>query len=102
MGVTATFNVIANLILIPQFSYFGAAATTALSEALCFALLFVGFSRSVPRINFFGVARAPLIAGGIAATAMVLLSPLNPGGAPGLALMGLGLALVAVAILLGG
>ncbi len=89
VGVTACFNLLANLILIPQFSYFGAAATTAVSEALCFTLLFVGFSRSVPKINLFGVARAPLIAGGIAAAAMLLLSPLNPGGAPGLALMGL-------------
>src|SRR5207248_5914617 len=35
---TAIFNVALNLVLIPRFSFVGAAVATALSEALCFAL----------------------------------------------------------------
>jgi len=88
VAITALFNVAINLTLIPYFSYLGASATTVASEALSFALMYMAFGRSVPRIGLFGVARAPLIAGGIAAATMVLLSPLDPGGAWGIALMG--------------
>ena len=88
VAITALFNVAINLTLIPYFSYLGASATTVASEALSFALMYLAFGRSVPRIGLFGVARAPLIAGGIAAATMVLLSPLDPGGAWGIALMG--------------
>jgi len=87
MAITALFNVMANLVLIPRFSLVGAAATTVASELLSFTLMFLAFSRTVPGIGLFGVARAPLVAGAIAGGALVLLSPLNPGGAAGLALM---------------
>jgi O-antigen/teichoic acid export membrane protein len=85
--VTALFNIAANLIAIPRLSIVGAAITTVLSEALCFTLLFLAFSRSVPTVSLVTVARAPLFAGAFAASAMVLLARLSPGGVVGLILM---------------
>jgi O-antigen/teichoic acid export membrane protein len=87
MAVTAAFNLGANLLIIPRYSLYGAAATTVASELLSFLLMFLVFNRSVPRISLFEVARAPLIAGAIAGCVLLLLSPLSPGGPPGLMLM---------------
>ena len=50
--------------------------------------MYAAFRSSVPKIGLFGVARAPLIAGGIAGIALMILAPLNPGGPIGLMLMG--------------
>lgn len=88
VAVTAGFNVSLNLALIPFFSLYGAAAVTVASELLSFGLMYVAFSRTVPRISLFGVARAPIIAGAISGGALVLLAPLDPGGPQGLLLMG--------------
>jgi O-antigen/teichoic acid export membrane protein len=87
MGITAFFNVALNLAVIPRFSAVGAAATTVASELLIFALMFFAFSRRVRTGNLITVARAPLIAGAVAAGAMMLLSGLSPGGIAGLVLM---------------
>jgi O-antigen/teichoic acid export membrane protein len=88
MAITAIFNVAVNLIAIPRLSYIGAALTTVASEALSFTLMYLAFRSTVPRIGLAGVARAPLMAGAIAGAALLLLRPLSPGGAAGLALMG--------------
>jgi O-antigen/teichoic acid export membrane protein len=88
VAVTAIFNVVLNLILIPSLSLYGAAAATAASEALSFALMFLAFGRTVPRVSLFAVARAPLVAGAIAGGALMLLRPLGTGGLLGLMLMG--------------
>jgi O-antigen/teichoic acid export membrane protein len=87
MAITAVFNLTANLLLVPLLSYVGAAITLVTSEILGFALMFVAFSSSLRSVHLFTMARAPLIAGGFAAVAMVLLSRLSPGGPAGLALM---------------
>jgi O-antigen/teichoic acid export membrane protein len=89
LAITAAFNLTANLVLVPRFSLYGAAAITVLSELLSFRLMFFAFSRAVSGINLFAVARAPLVAGGIAAGALMLLAPLSPGGPAGLMMMAL-------------
>lgn len=88
VAITAGFNVALNLIVIPFFSLYGAAAVTVLSELLSFALMYIAFSRTVPPISLFGVARAPVVAGTISGIALVVLAPLDPGGFQGLLLMG--------------
>jgi O-antigen/teichoic acid export membrane protein len=87
VAITAVFNVVLNLIVIPMFSLYGAAVVTVLSELLSFGLMYAYFSRTVPRISLFSVARAPIIAGTISGAALVVLAPLDPGGAHGLLLM---------------
>lgn len=87
VAITALFNVTLNLVLIPRFSFVGAALVTAASELLCFGLMYVAFRSTVPKIGLFGVARAPLVAGLITGAAMALFSSLAPGGLQGLAVM---------------
>jgi O-antigen/teichoic acid export membrane protein len=89
MAITAAFNLAANLALIPFLSFVGAAIVTVASEALSFALMFLAFRPTVPRMSLLQVARAPVLAGAIACGVMLLLSPLDPGGAAGLAVMAL-------------
>jgi len=55
-GVGAVFNVAANLILIPRYSYYAAAATTVLTEALVAILMLILISKSLhflPSIKIF-------------------------------------------------
>jgi O-antigen/teichoic acid export membrane protein len=87
MALTVLFNVMANLVVIPRFSFVGAAVVTVLSQLLSFTLMYLAFDRAAPRVNLFTVARAPLLAGAFASAAMVLLSRLSPGGPMGLVLM---------------
>ena len=87
LAITAAFNVALNLTLIPRMSIVGAAITAVASQAMSFGLMYGTFRTAVPRIGLVGVARAPIVAGTIAALALMFLSPLDPGGVPGLALM---------------
>lgn len=87
VGITAAFNVTLNLILIPRFSFVGAALVTVGSELLCFGLMYAAFRSTVPKIGLLGVARAPLVAGVVTGAAMALFSSLAPGGIQGIAVM---------------
>ena len=74
---TAVFNVGINLVLIPRWSFLGAAAATALSETLCFALLLAAFRTRVPRLGVAAemvrpAAAAALLAGVLAMVVRVL------------------------------
>ena len=102
VSLTAALNIALNLLLIPRYSFLGAALATAVSEAVCCGLLFLLFRRGVPGV---GVARAvwrPIAAGVFVAALLAFLTPLLPGGLPGLALgagitlIGYGSALVAL------
>jgi len=89
LGLTAAFNVAVNLVVIPRFSFLGSSAVAVVTEALGFGLMFFALGRSLPKIGFFGVARAPLLAGMLSACALAMMSPFDPGGPLGLVLMGL-------------
>jgi O-antigen/teichoic acid export membrane protein len=86
VGATALLNVVLNLVLIPRWSFRGAAVATAISEAACCALLFALFRRGVPAVGLGRAAWHPLAAGAALAVALAGLTPHLPAGVPGLAL----------------
>lgn len=83
---TAIFNVVLNLLLIPRFSFLGAAAATALSEALCFALLLAAFQIDAPDVGLARAAAPPLLAGALLAGVLGLVAKVIPATALGLAI----------------
>ncbi len=89
VAATALFNIGLNFVLIPRFSFVGAAVVTAASELLCFSLLFAIFQRSVPAVGLPSVAWRPLLAGGALAAGSALALPWMPAGLVGLIIVGL-------------
>jgi len=85
VALTAAVNVALNLILIPRFSFVGAAVATVASEALCFVLLYSTFRLRVPSVGLIGVAWRPLLAGGGLAVCSAFLTPWLPPDLKGLA-----------------
>jgi O-antigen/teichoic acid export membrane protein len=63
VGAAAVFNVALNFVLIPRFSFVGAAAATAASELVCFGLLFAIFRRGMPDVSLLRTAWPPIVAG---------------------------------------
>jgi hypothetical protein len=55
-----------NLLLIPGFSFLGSAAVAVVTEVVGFGLMYVALAKSLPGIGFATLARAPLVAGGLA------------------------------------
>lgn len=62
-GFNALFNVVLNLILIPTYSYIGAAIATVLTEGLGFILMFYFISRFSIKMSIFENIIKPLFAG---------------------------------------
>ena len=89
-----TFNVVANLILIPQFSYVAAAAVTIFSEIVEGAAFYVYVRRHIAPLNWLDVLGRPALAAGAMAAVTWLWAA---GGSVGL---GLVYGLVAYAIVL--
>ncbi len=87
---TAVFNVLLNLALIPRWSFLGAAAATALSEALCFALLFAAFRAQVALRGLAAAAAPPLAAGALLAGALAVVTRLAPASPLALVLVAAG------------
>ncbi len=86
VGATALLNVGLNLVWIPRASYLGASAATVVSEATCFALLFMLFRRGVPRVGLARDAWRPLVAGLALAAMLALGVPHLPQGVGGMLL----------------
>ena len=61
------FNVIANLVLIPRFSYVAAAVVTIFSEIVEGAAFYVYVHRHIVRVNWVDVLARPFLAAGIMA-----------------------------------
>jgi O-antigen/teichoic acid export membrane protein len=91
VGVTAVLNISLNLVLIPRFSFVGAAAATVVSEMVCLALLYHVVSRGVPGVGLGALLVRPLIAGGVTAFALFVMVPHLPAGPWGV-LLGLSVA----------
>ena len=87
VGVTAAVNIGLNFIVIPRYSYVGAAAATAVSELLCFALLFAMFRRGAPRVGLASLAWRPIVAGLGLAAVLALVVPRVPAGIGGTAFL---------------
>jgi O-antigen/teichoic acid export membrane protein len=76
-GSTLVFNVVANILLVPRFSYMACSALTVASEALNLVVVFVALRGSIGSLQLGGaVARVALI-GAATAAVSVLLHPLT-------------------------
>lgn len=113
--VTMVTNVVLNLLLIPRYSYFGAAAATVASLALSFALHLGYVMRTDVKpalLRTFGgplfalavtwlVLRTASLALGIGGDAGILLLPVDRGWRPFLAMSGAAMATYVAALLAG-
>ncbi len=62
-GVCALVNVILNLILIPKYSYLGAAIATVITQILNFSLLYAFTAKSGYKLNLIKTTYKPVISG---------------------------------------
>ncbi len=75
--IGAVVNVIANFIFIPKYSYYGAAATTVLTELLVTALMIAVIVKTINFFPSFKIFFKALFASGAMALALVYSSDLN-------------------------
>lgn len=61
-GVTAGFNVLLNLFLIPEYGYIGAAWATLVTEVFLFGIYYFNLSKNLYYYNFLSVLLKPFIA----------------------------------------
>ena len=61
-GITTIFNILLNVILIPKYSYIGAAVATLISEILSFSMLYYLTSKNKFSINLAKIVAKPIIA----------------------------------------
>ena len=73
-GLTAVFNVVLNLILIPKMGYVGAAVSTFFTEIFLFILYYWYVSKSLHRFNFILILITPLIATAVMVTFIVYVN----------------------------
>ncbi len=93
--VAVGFNIITNLIFIPQYGFRAAAVTTIFSEAI----LLVGFywllRRDVGAIDYIGALWRPILASGVMLGVLVVVWPMAP-------ILALGIAMLLYPVLLAG
>ncbi|MEK6892290.1 MAG: flippase [Nanoarchaeota archaeon] len=73
-GLTAVFNVVLNLILIPKMGYIGAAVSTFFTEIFLFILYYWYVSKSLHRFNFVPILIKPLIATAVMVTFIIYVN----------------------------
>jgi O-antigen/teichoic acid export membrane protein len=71
--IGAAFNVVANLILIPRYSFLGAALTTVLSEIVLFLPFYYSVRKHITKLPFVQIFVRPLIASVIMGAVIWLL-----------------------------
>lgn len=76
--VTLTFNLAANLLVIPHYSFLGSAVITVASEVLNLSLTLIAVRRHVTSMNYGAVGFRPFIA---SVVLVVILAALTIGGA---------------------
>lgn len=76
--IGVAFNIAANLVVIPRFSYPGAAAVTVLSEIVLLLPFFFAIKQDLGRLPSFGLLARPALAALIAGGLVVLVSDLAP------------------------
>lgn len=72
-GICATFNVIANLLVIPTYGFIGAALATVASEILVFILVFITVKRFLPFTIHLGRAAKIVLSVGLMGLVVYLL-----------------------------
>ncbi len=76
--VAVSFNIITNLIFIPQYGYRAAAITTIFSEAVLLIGFYLLLRRDVGDISYAGVLWRPVVASGVMLGALWVLWPFSP------------------------
>lgn len=61
-AAAVSFNVVANLVLVPYYGFFAAAAVTIATEAVLFVPLSIAVHRYVGRFNWIGFSARPILA----------------------------------------
>ncbi|GAI48427.1 unnamed protein product [marine sediment metagenome] len=70
-------NVTLNLLLIPRFSFLGAAMATLISICIFLSLQYGFISKNLFRLNFFQIAGKPVISAALMGMIILLLRQLN-------------------------
>jgi O-antigen/teichoic acid export membrane protein len=73
IAVTTGINVFLNFILIPRYSYKGAAYATVVSEILFLAFIFLSVRRKIPSISLLGIAKSAISAAIMGLLVIVLI-----------------------------
>ncbi len=76
-GVCAIVNVMLNFILIPKFSYIGAATATVVALAVNFSLLYYFTSKNGYRLNIIKIIYRPIVAGIVMGITIIYLDFLH-------------------------
>jgi len=100
VGSGAIFNLILNALLIPAYSYIGAAVATVLSEAIVLLVMYY-LSRDRLRISIFKNLRNPLIGSMVALMAYLLTLKLFPYGYLGIVSASFAFMVIYLLVLLG-
>ena len=61
-SITAVFNIVLNIFLIPKYSYIGAGVATLISEVLSFFLLYYFTFKNKFRLNIAKIIKKPIVA----------------------------------------
>ncbi len=77
--IGVTFNVVANLLLMPRYGYPASAVITILSELALFIPFSVGMRRQLGTIGWWGILGKPLLAAAAMGAVVLLLLPLGKG-----------------------
>ena len=75
--IGASFNVLANAMVIPAYGYLGAAVVTVLSELVLMVPFFYGVQRWVGSVDLVGLGWRPVLAAGLMGLALWWLRDLN-------------------------
>lgn len=78
VGICAVANVIMNILLIPRFSYLGAAFATLITELIGFVLQYWFLARHLHAVALLKNIKIPLSAGGVMFLILIWLQPCNP------------------------
>lgn len=77
-AAAVVFNLIANALLVPRFSFYAAAANTAATEIVIFAALAISVRRHIGSLPWAGIALRPTLAGAVMAVVLALTWRLGP------------------------
>lgn len=75
--VSALFNIILNIILIPRYSYFGASLATVLTEISVFIFMFTYISQHFHKVSIINYILKPLISVSILTILLSIIYPIN-------------------------
>ncbi|MCC6626963.1 MAG: flippase [Chloroflexi bacterium] len=95
-ALTVSFNLVANLLIVPSYGYLGAAAVTVATEVVLLAPLLWLMRRAVGPLGLAGIAWRPVVATALMALVIAVAAGLGPWPAVLLGSLAYGLSLLAL------